>query len=451
MLLAGRPTWPTEYLRSSCGYPRHAGVTYRVERIPPIAPLEEFSQATSSDIPCGKRDPRGCRRTRLAEQRDNLPDGEAPEQRAVGLLNTVGKTFMEPEMLLRFSSLHRLLRITFWCLRWRHRITTPRTPRTVDATHILEAHELDAALILWIRVTQSHHYGTEVSLLSRGRTLSSRSSFIKLSPFMDTSGVMRVGGRLKNAILAFDERHPMIVPPESWMAQLLVDFCLRTLHGGVQLTLGLLRQRFWLPRGRTIVKGRIHRCITCTRWRAATPRPLMGDLSRNSWMTPARAFQRTGVDYAGPIFIRTTKGRGHKAHKGFIAVFVCLGTRAAHLEAVLDYTTEAFLATFRRFVSRRDLCQEVLSNCGTNFIGACRELRQLFSAASADGRRIAQAVASDGIRWKFNPPAAPHFGGLWETAVKFIKHHLRRVIGETTLTFEEMATLLTQVEACLNS
>ncbi|XP_011882599.1 PREDICTED: uncharacterized protein LOC105570189 [Vollenhovia emeryi] len=91
------------------------------------------------------------------------------------------------------------------------------------------------------------------------------------------------------------------------------------------------------------------------------------------------------------------------------------------------------------------------SDCGTNFTGADKELRRLFQASSSDGRRIAHAAATTGIKWSFNPPAAPHFGGLWEAAVKSTKHHLRRVIGDATLTFEEMSTFLAEVEACLNS
>jgi len=177
-----------------------------------------------------------------------------------------------------------------------------------------------------------------------------------------------------------------------------VDSCHRTtLHGGVQLTLGLLHQRFWISRGRAIVKRSIHRCVTCTRWRATAPQSLMGNLPHER-ITPARPFLRTRVDYAGPILIRTSKGRGHRASKGFISVFVCLSSKAVHLEVVSDYTAEAFLAAFRRFVSRRGLCHEVFSDCGTNFIGASRELREMFRASTADGRRIIQATASDGIR-----------------------------------------------------
>ncbi|XP_029167401.1 uncharacterized protein LOC114937893 [Nylanderia fulva] len=243
----------------------------------------------------------------------------------------------------------------------------------------------------------------------------------------------------------------MIVPATSWLTRLLIDSChRRTLHGGVQLTLGLLRQRFWVLRGRSAVKQRLHRCVTCTRWRATTPQPPMGNLP-HSRVTPTRPFLRTGLDYAGPILIRTSKGRGHRAYKGYIAVFICFWSKAIHLELVSDYSSEAFIAALRRFVSRRGLCTDIFSDCGTTFVGADRTLRELFIAASPEGRGVARAAAKEGIRWHFNPPAAPHFGGLWEAAVKSAKYHLRRVIGETTLTFEELNTLLTQIEACLNS
>ncbi|XP_026824777.1 uncharacterized protein LOC113561783 [Ooceraea biroi] len=175
----------------------------------------------------------------------------------------------------------------------------------------------------------------------------------------------------------------------------------------------------------------------------------MGNLPRGR-VNAARPFLRTGIDYAGPIFVRTTKGRGHRAHKAFIAVFVCLCTKAVHLEVVSDYSAEAFLAALRRFVSRRGLCEEIYSDCGTNFVGADRELKELLRVSTAGGRDVADAVATTGIKWHFNPSAAPHFGGLWEAAVKSTKHHLRRAIGASTLTFEEMSTFLAQVEACLN-
>lgn len=217
-----------------------------------------------------------------------MTDAELPEQRNVGSFNIISQVVVEPEILLRFSSLHRLLRVTAWCFHWRHKTTPSRTHHSTDTAPTLEPHEIDAALIRWIRTAQALHYRTEISSLSKDRAVPPRSPLIGLCPFMDDSGVMRLGGRLKHAILSQDERHPMIVPPEFWMAHLLVDSCHRwTLHGGVQLTLGLLCHRFWIPRGRAIVKRSIHR--SRAQWRAATPQPLMGNLPQER-VTPARPF-----------------------------------------------------------------------------------------------------------------------------------------------------------------
>lgn len=91
-------------------------------------------------------------------------------------------------------------------------------------------------------------------------------------------------------------------------------------------------------------------------------------------VTASRPFLHTGVDFAGPVWLRTSKGRGNKAYKAFLAVFICFSTRAVHLEAVSDYSADAFLAAFRRFVARRGLCDTVYSDCGTNFVGADSQL-----------------------------------------------------------------------------
>ncbi|KMQ89843.1 hypothetical protein RF55_10471 [Lasius niger] len=263
--------------------------------------------------------------------------------------------------------------------------------------------------------------------------------------------MLRVGGRIKYAPLTDDQRHPIILPPESHLTYLFIDAeHRRTLHGGAQTILAAVRQRFWIPRGRQLVRRLIHRCLPCVRWRAVTPQPLMGSLPK-ARVTPSRPFLHTGVDFAGPIWLRTTKGRGHKAYKAFLAVFVCFSSRAVHFEIVSDYSADAFLTAFRRFTARRRMCQAVYSDCGTNFVGADTRLKALFRAASSEAHRIVGRLSDDGIKWHFNPPAAPHFGGLWEAAVKALKYYLRRVIGEAKLTFEEVTTLLAEVEACFNS
>ncbi|XP_029154867.1 uncharacterized protein LOC114927958 [Nylanderia fulva] len=222
-------------------------------------------------------------------------------------------------MLLRYSSLQRLLRITAWCRRWL------RIHRQDHLAHgqpgLNSADEIEDSRISLVKIIQAETYKEELRHLKNGKPLPTRSSLLKLSPFLDSEGLLRVGGRLKHAALQYDATHPTILPSRSNFTCLIIDdYHKRTLHGGTQLTLCSLRQEYWVPRGRALVKSRISRCLRCTRWRAAIPQPLMGDLPAPR-VTPGRPFLHTGVDYAGPIWMRTAGGRGLKATKGFV-VFI---------------------------------------------------------------------------------------------------------------------------------
>ncbi|XP_076686078.1 uncharacterized protein LOC143378149, partial [Andrena cerasifolii] len=368
------------------------------------------------------------------------------EARVVSNLATSDKEVAHNYLLNAYSSIQRLLRITAWCLRW----TTHRSPRG-GRDPCLSPAEVEAARARWIRVIQRQEFREDCHQLLQGTPLTSRSKLLRLTPFLDSQGLLRVGGRLKHAALASWEKHPIILPKEGHFTELLIDEAhRRTLHGGTQLTLAALRQRYWILQGRQRVKAHIHRCVTCLRWRASPGQQLMGNLPAYR-VTPARPFLQVGLDYAGPFTLLASRGRGQRTHKGYVAVFVCLTTRAAHLEVVSDYSTEAFLAALRRFTARRGLCSTIHSDRGTNFVGAARELRDNLEPLRSTSEVMQAHLLGDGITWRFNPPAAPHFGGIWEAAVKATKHHLRRVVGDQHLTYEEMTTLLAQIEACLNS
>ncbi|XP_011497230.1 PREDICTED: uncharacterized protein LOC105361677 [Ceratosolen solmsi marchali] len=168
-------------------------------------------------------------------------------------------------------------------------------------------------------------------------------------------------------------------------------------------------------------------------------------------VTPSPPFYHTGVDYVGPLTIKTWKGRGAKTHKAWICVFVCFATSAVHLEVVSDYTTDGFIAAYRRFFARRGIPHTLHSDCGTTFLGADKVIKKLLLQGSHENQRILNMLSQDNTEWEFNPPAAPHMGGKWEAIVKSTKFHLRRRIRETLLTFEEITTLLTKNEAILNS
>ncbi|KAL6419676.1 hypothetical protein ACFW04_011288 [Cataglyphis niger] len=291
----------------------------------------------------------------------------------------------EPEELTRFPSLNRLVRVTAWCRRWKRALATwhppPAAASPLPAKDTLSASECDNTRLAWVRVVQTVTYKEELRTLARGTSLSSRNNLVKLAPFTDPLGILRVDGRIKHALLAYDEKHPTILPGSSHFTELVKACHRQTMHGGVQLTLGSVRQRYWISRGCQLVKAIIQRCVTCARWRGATQQQIMGDLPRLR-VTPARPFLRTGVDYAGPIQLRTTKGRGHSSYKAFVAVFVCLRTKAVHLEIVSDYLADAFLADLRKFTARRGLCRSLHSDCVTNFVGADAQFRAFFAASN---------------------------------------------------------------------
>ncbi|KMQ89550.1 hypothetical protein RF55_10814 [Lasius niger] len=271
-----------------------------------------------------------------------------------------------------------------------------------------------------------------------------------LRPFMDAEGLLRVGGRFQHALLPFSEKYPLILAKDNHLSLLLVrETHSASLRGGPQLTHSFLLRRVWIIRANSLIRSVIHACVRCARFRAATAEQQMGRLPAEE-TRPSRPFQSSGVDYAGPVLLRTTKGQGHKIMKGYICLFICLSSKAVHLEAVLDLTS-SFLAAFRRFTSRQGHCQLLLSDNKTNFRGAAKELRSMFRAASTFYQECIASLANNSTDWTFIPLGAPHFEGIWEAGVKSVKFHLRRIIGEHKLTFKERTTLLTQIEACLSS
>lgn len=162
-------------------------------------------------------------------------------------------------------------------------------------------------------------------------------------------------------------------------------------------------------------------------------------------------FFNTGCDYAGPFLLKDRLTRKPKLIKGYVCLFICLATKAVHLEAISDLTTGCFLATLKRFIGRRGKPAHIFSDNGRSFIGASAELKKLQTFIETELNSIETFLLDHNIQWHFIPPRAPNFGGLWEAGIKCMKHHLKRVIGEAHLNFEDFCTVLIQIEAVLNS
>ncbi|XP_033209222.1 uncharacterized protein LOC117168016 [Belonocnema kinseyi] len=166
-----------------------------------------------------------------------------------------------------------------------------------------------------------------------------------------------------------------------------------------------------------------------------------------------RPFVHTGVDYCGPFFEKERRHRNRNKIKCYVAVFVCLASKATHLELVSDLTTEAFLAALKRFFARCGKSSSLISDNATMFEGASRELAELQVLLLCDehNRNIQEFLANQRVNWSFIPPCSPHFGGLWQAGVKSFKNHLKRTEGEALLTFEQLQTYIIEIEAILNS
>lgn len=174
-------------------------------------------------------------------------------------------------------------------------------------------------------------------------------------------------------------------------------------------------------------------------------------------VVPIRPFYNTDLDYAGLVTLKTWRGRTTRTYKSYLAIFICLAPSAIHIEVVTEYNTDAFIAAYKRFTGRRGICTSLQSDCGTNFMGADAELKRLFDSSSKELHHLASLLANDNTIWKFNKnilfesSIRLHFGGKWETAVKSTKYHMRRVLKNIILTYEEMTTVMAQIEAVLNS
>ncbi|XP_014206657.1 uncharacterized protein LOC106638122 [Copidosoma floridanum] len=305
------------------------------------------------------------------------------------------------DVYYRYSTLEKLLTSTAYCLRFIYKLFS--ASRTVP--------ELYNAKLLMVRLHQLTHFTAEFYLLNSVThsvdkvklKLPSNSSLIPLKSLVKN---IRVGGRLSRSLLPFETKHPLVLAAHDHFTELVVNYANKiTLHGGPQLTLSTIRQEWYS-------------CPTLTQQMADLP---------SARVQPVPAFLKTGVDYAGPFLVKLSRSRGRGTTKDYVAVFTYMCTRAVNL--VEDYSSDALIAAFQRFISCRGHCSDLYSDRGTNFVGADIELRRRWYEFK-ECKSFQYLMSSLKTQWHFNPPASPNFGGVWESVVKLMKHHLRGSLYE---------------------
>ncbi|XP_059217585.1 uncharacterized protein LOC131994736 [Stomoxys calcitrans] len=352
------------------------------------------------------------------------------------------------EIISRFSSFNRCLRVICYIFRF---YQSSKRKETFSST-LLRHDEIDFVKRRLIHLSQKVAFPRELEALCEKKPISKKSKILAINPVIDDTGLLRVGGRLTNCGLSYEEIHPIILPEKSKLAELMIKFTHRILlHAEHHTMLRAIRQGFYIPRVKNIIRQCIRNCKPCTIVKHRFQNQIMASLppERVQFSLP---FTFTGVDFAGPFNIRASKVRNSKTLKGYAAVFVCFSTKAVHLETCSELSSEAFIATFSRFTGRRGLPKTIFSDNGRNFVGASYKLlKEHHEFLKSAEQSLVEKYATHGFNWSFIPPYAPHMGGLWEAAVKSMKTHLKKVAASHTLTFEELTTLLIMVESILNS
>ncbi|GBO28884.1 hypothetical protein AVEN_13783-1 [Araneus ventricosus] len=315
----------------------------------------------------------------------------------------------------------------------------------------LTSEELSEAEHYLIKQCQFEVFSAEVTAMMSGDNISNKSKILNLSPFLDNKGVMRVGGRLKNSQLPYSGKHPIILPSKGKLTEMIVRYYHeKYFHLGPQHLLFQVRQKYWPIRGRNVCRKIVHNCVVCFKVKPKEYSQKMGNLPKER-ITPDKVFSSTGKDLCGPFLIKNKYQRKGPEIKVYVCIFICLVTKAIHLEIISDLTSQSLIATLKRFISRRGKCHKIFSDNGSNMVGANRALRNLNKLVRDRNESLYAFFAEENIEWPFIPPRSPNWGGLWEANIKAFKYHFKRVAGNSKFRYEELLTLTTQIEAILNS
>ncbi len=236
-------------------------------------------------------------------------------------------------------------------------------------------------------------------------------------------GLLECRGRLMNSEIL----PPVLLPKDHKITRLIVKgIHEENLHMRVGHTLAQVRKRYWIPHGRVLVKNVLRDCTPCKKFHGGPFRlPDMPCLPQ-SRVTRSEPFQFTGLDYLGPFYIRKT--HGETPEKKWICIFTCLAVRAIHLEVVADLSTESFLNSMQRFISRRGTPEKVISDNFSSFKLGKQVLDSIWNDV-VDNEEVHSYFAKKGIKWHFITELSPWEGGFYERLIGTVKSCLRKALG----------------------
>ena len=324
----------------------------------------------------------------------------------------------------KYSSKLKLLRITGLVLKF----ISLLKPRSNDQPRELNGDDLVAAEDKWVMSIQRHMFVEEYRQLVAGRPVTHRGQF---TLFLNEKELICCKGHLGQANLPPNVKYPVLLPTKHHFTNLLIlDRHKKVHHNGIAETLASIRDNYWICQGREAVKKVIRRCITCRRFEGKSYKPpLIPDLPAER-VSDEPPFSHVGVDFAGPLYVRNTEGQESKT---YICLQTCASTRAVHLEVTRELSATAFLLAFRRFCGWRGVPAVIFSDNAKTFKHCSKEVKRMIRA-----EEVHQYLTNQQIRWNFIVEKAPWWGGFWERLVKGVKRCLKKTIGRSTMTLDEL-------------
>ena len=330
-----------------------------------------------------------------------------------------------------FNSLSKIVRITNYALQFVENLLK-RKCRFKDGLHY------------WLYSIQQDEFQEEVKILKQGSR--TRSPLItNLGLYIDTTDqLLHCRGRVEKSNTTSAAKFPILLPRKHHFTECLIRrIHSGVIHGGTAETLACLRETYWLPKGRQVIKQLIAKCFTC-RYLLAKPYDYPGPpvlpAYRVNYSTP---FAAVGVDYSGHIIITSPD---KTISKYYFCLFTCAATRAIHLELARDMTAVTFLQLFRRFIARRSCPSILVSDNGKYFSANAEFIKKL-----QDDPSVQEFLQEHRIEWKFIPPRSPWMGGFYERIVGVVKRALKLALFRKNVSEDELQTLLAEIEQRVNN
>ncbi|CAB4027066.1 Gypsy retrotransposon integrase 1 [Paramuricea clavata] len=270
------------------------------------------------------------------------------------------------------------------------------------------------------------------------------SNILRLSPAIDGKGIIRMFGRLQTTkFLSEEVRCPIILGKDSSLAKGIVyDLHIQNLHSNsYQALYNDLKRKYSVMQGLSLCKRMMKKCNYCKKKNALTSPRRMGLLPEsrvpnpNSRLTP---FANVGIDHMGIIHVNN----GEKDEKRYLLVFVCMMTRAVHIEVTVDKSTKSTVLAFTRFQARFGTPKLVNTDNAGNFLEMSKQLEEL-----------KRELVENEIEWIFNPPKAAWFGGHFEIFISLIKKAIFKSIPDINICLndEELLTLMAEIQRIINT